>query len=151
MQIILIKHANGALVPASDIEAEKLKKIKAGKAVTVKLTQKRNYGYHKKFMAMMKIGFDAFEPAITEYKGIPVQKNFDRFRKDITIAAGHYDFEICINGKAKAIAHSISFARMDQETFEKLYNNCCNALLQLVLHNYTRPDLDDVVEQMVRF
>lgn len=151
MEIILTKYPNGSLVPATTEEAEKLKKIKAGQAVTVKLTQKRNYNFHKKFMAMMQIGFDAFEPAITEYKGIPVQKNFDRFRKDITIAAGFYDFEMCINGEPKAIAKSISFAKMSQEEFEQVYNACCNALLQRVLTNYTQPDLDRVVNEIVRF
>lgn len=100
---------------------------------------------------MMQVGFNAFEPAITEYNGVPVQKNFDRFRKDIIIASGFYDFEVCINGQPKAVAKSISFSSMGEEEFEKVYNACCNAILERVLKNYTKDDLDQVVSEMMRF
>lgn len=147
----MIKHSNGCFFPSSDDEAEKLKKIKVGSAVGVDIKMMRNYLFHKKFFAMLDIGFDAFEPAITEYNGVPVQKNSERFRKDIIIAAGFFDYVGALDGTVKASAHSISFGSMSQEKFEKLYNACCNAILARVLHNYTRDDLDQVINQIMRF
>lgn len=151
MKTLLIKTGSNTLSPANIEEAEKLKKIKVGRVIEVELTQKRNYEFHKKFFAMLGIGFDAFEPAQQEYNGIPAQKNFERFREDVVIAAGFYDLVYDIKGNAKAKAHSISFGSMDQGKFEKVYNGCCNALLQQVLKNYTREDLDRVVDELIRF
>ena len=151
MKVILIKHPNGGMIPATEEEAEKLKKIKVGQALNCEIKQMRNYKYLQKFMVMIKIGFDSFEPAITEYKGIPVQKNIERFRKDIIIAAGFYDVEAALDGSVKAVAHSISFGKMSEERFNEVYNACCNAILQRVLRNYEREDLDHVVEQLIRF
>jgi hypothetical protein len=151
MKVILIKHSSGAMVPASEDEAEKLKSFKVGQAITCEIKKMRNYKYHQKFFVMIKIGFDCFEPAVTEYKGFPVQKNIDRFRKDIIIAAGFYDVEATIDGKVRAIAHSISFGKMSEERFNEVYNACCNAILSRVLQNYTREDLDHVVDQLIRF
>ncbi|MPW31936.1 DUF1367 family protein [Agarivorans sp. B2Z047] len=150
MDINLIKH-QGALFPATEGDREKLNIIGLGKVVTASLTQKRNYAFHKKFFAMLNIGFDAFEPLEGRYKGLPVQKNFTRFRKDVIIAAGYYEMVANINGKVRAEAKSISFGSMNEEEFQQLYGACCNVLLQKVLASYTREDLDRVVEQLIRF
>lgn len=150
LEINLIKHG-GVLVPATEDDQEKLSKIKQGRPVSVELKQKRNYQFHKKFFAMLNVGFDAFEPEIKEFKGHPVQKNFDRFRKEVIIAAGFFSVVGTITGEVRAVADSIAFGSMSPEDFEKLYNACCNVLLQKVLSNYTRDDLDRVVEQLIRF
>jgi hypothetical protein len=40
---------------------------------------------------------------------------------------------------------------MGDEEFNDLYNKSVNVILQKVLTNYTRADLDEVVEQVLRF
>ena len=150
MEISLIKHS-GILVPATDQDAEKLARVKSGRLLSVEMKEKRNSAFHRKFFSMLNVGFDAFEPPEAEHRGMPAQKSFERFRKDVIIAAGYYDVVSTITGEVRAEAHSISFAKMTQEEFEKLYSNCCNVLLQRVLRNYTRSDLDDVVEKLIRY
>ncbi len=145
-----LKTANG-LVPENEESFEALKKVKIGNVIHVEWKQPRNYEYHKKFFALLQIGFDAFEPPIAEYRGNPVQKSFERFRKDVIIAAGYFDAVANIRGEVRAEAKSISFGSMSQEDFEALYNNVVNVLLQRVLSNYTRSDLDNVVNQIIRF
>ncbi|WP_202803563.1 DUF1367 family protein [Gayadomonas joobiniege] len=139
------------LVPENDETAEAIKKLKVGNVIKVEFKQPRNYEFHKRFFALLKIGFDHWEPPESLYKGLPVQKNFERFRKDVTISAGYYEPVANIRGEVRAEAKSISFARMTQDEFEKLYNAAANVLLQKVLINYTRPDLDRVVETLLRF
>lgn len=149
MKIHVVKRA-GVLFPASEEDEEKLSTIKAGKIVELELTQKRNLQMHRKLFAALNIGFDAFEPAL-DFKGRPMQKNFDRFRKDIIILAGFYDVVVNVHGEPRYEAKSISFGSMSQEEFESLYGACVNAMLKHVLVNYTRSDFDQVVEKLIKF
>lgn len=48
MDIVLTKLANGMLAPATEADAEQLKKVKQGAGVRVQLTRIRNYEYHKR-------------------------------------------------------------------------------------------------------
>ena len=139
------------MIPATPSDEEKTASIKNGQFLEVDIKQKRNLKFHKKFFAMLNIGFEAFEPEQQDYKGQVAVKNFDRFRKDVVIMAGFYDATYDIQGNLKLEAHSISFGKMSEDEFNKVYNACCNVLLLKVLHNYTRDDLDSVVEQLTRF
>jgi hypothetical protein len=86
------------------------------------------------------------------HKGIQIQKNFERFRHDITILAGYYDFTLDINGNTKAIAKSISFASMSQDEFEKLYSKTIDVLLARVFNKtYTEEELRQVVDKIIGY
>lgn len=150
----------GGLWRADDEEGvEALSKIPSGKVIRVEWHQPRNYRFHKKFFAMLKVGYDAWEPQEAEFKGMPVQKNFDRFRDDVLVAAGYWKPVVNIKGEVRADPDSISFGNMDEETFGKVYNDCANVLLQRILKHYTKddsanPPIDDleaVVQQMMGF
>lgn len=143
--------SNGLLMPANEETRRFLSKKKLGTGISGEFKQIRNYKFLKKYMALMNIGFDAFEPSIAEYKGHVIEKNFDRFRHDITILAGYYTFTTDINGDPKAVAMSISFSNMSEDEFGELYSKTIDVLLRKVLTNYSKDDLDNVVEQIVRF
>jgi len=128
-----------------------LKTLEPGEFASFSWTRPRNYKFLQKFFVMVKVGFDAWEPRRKTWRRLPVQKNFERFRKDVTIAAGFYDIVATQAGGVKFEAHSIAFASMEEEDFEKVYNAVADVLLQRVLHNYKRADLDRVVEQLMRF
>lgn len=151
MELILEKQQGGFLKASNDEDAARILKLPIGTGIRAKISRMRNYEYHKKFFAMLQVGFEAFEPAIKEHKGFPVQKHFERFRKDCIIAAGYYDVVANLKGEVRAEAKSISFGSMKQDQFEKLYTAVCNVLLQRVLRNYTRSDLDEVVEKLINF
>lgn len=150
-EALLRKIQGGALIPADDESAAALTRVKAGDLVRVKWARPRNAKFMRKFFAMLNLGFDAWEPPAQEYRGLPVQKNFERFRKDVVIAAGFYDAVANLKGEVRAEAKSISFANMEEDEFEKVYSAVANVLLQKVLRNYTRSDLDRVVEELMRF
>ncbi len=151
MEVLLIKTPQGYFIPADEQFQESCKRFKVGQTIRADIKAMRNYKFHKKFFAMLDVGFDAWEPDQKEYKGMPAQKNRTRFRKDCTIAAGFYTTTYDINGNVKLEAKSISFANMDDDEFEKLYSAVADVLLQRVLRNYTREDLDNVVNQMMGF
>lgn len=149
--MILVKAPGGYFMPASDEDIEKAKRFKVGAGIRADIAQIRNYRFHKKFFAMLNLGFDAWEPPEAEFRGMPVQKSFERFRKDCIIAAGFFDPVANIKGEVRPEAHSISFANMDDEAFERVYSAVANVILTRILTRYTRDDLDNIVNEMVGF
>lgn len=148
-ELALMKSANGVLLPVTDDDAAYLRKLRAGQVIRGEFRQARNPRFHRKFFAMLQIGFDAWEPPEQEFRGLPVQKNFERFRKDCIVAAGFYEPVANLKGEVRAEANSISFANMGDAEFERVYSAVADVILQRVLKNYTRADLDRVVEQIV--
>lgn len=149
-KVLLLRTPNG-FAPADDEAIEKVRRFKTGSLVQLDLHEFRNYEFHKKFFAMLNMGFEHWEPPESEYNGLPAQKNFNRFRKDVTIAAGFYDVVINLRGETRVEAKSISFANMSEDEFGSLYNAAADVLLQRILRNYTKGDLDHVVKQLLDF
>lgn len=149
--IVLAKTASGALIPADQQAQDFLAKIKLGAGVTVSIKRHRNIGHHRKYFALMNLAFDAWEPECKKYKGEHVLKNFDQFRNDVTVLAGHYEPATTLKGDVRLTAKSISFGSMSQDDFDSLYNATINVILSRVLTSYRRDDLDEVVERLLRF
>jgi len=120
-----------------------------GQIVTIEVTFPRNLKYHRKFFALLNLGFEAWTPA-TKFKGMDIAKDFDQFRSDVTILAGFYEQAFTLDGTMTLKAKSISFGRMEEPEFEKLYSAVVNVLLQRVLTTYeNREQLDAVVDQIL--
>jgi hypothetical protein len=137
--------------PSSDQDMELCLKLKKGQVVYAKWTKKRNSLFHRKFFALLGIGFDSWEPEKIDSKWGAPQKNFDRFRRDVTIKAGYYEPVYDLNGDLRLEAKSISFGKMGQDEFEKLYSNVINVFLGKILKNYKKDDLEKVVQDILNF
>ena len=155
MEVVLQRAPNGALIPVDDEQAEKLSKIKAGVAVRAEIVQIRNYEFHKKFFSLISMLFDIWEETVpeTEYRGVVVRANKTRFRKDLIILTGRFDATYNVRGEVRLEAHSISFGRMSQETFEQLFSDIIDVALKKVLN---RPDLTEAsirehVDRILRY
>lgn len=150
-EIVLTKVAGGVLAPIDPQAAEFIAKMKTGAAVRATVKQQRNPRFHRKFMALLNLAFDHWEPVEATYKGQVVGKNFDQFRRDITILSGHYEMAVNLKGETRLTAKSISFANMSEDEFSDLYNSACNVILAKVLKTYTRDDLDAVMDRLTGF
>lgn len=146
MKIYLLKTGNAYVVDSGDDSD-----IKGGEVVSAEIKRPRNYRFHKKYFALLQYAFDVWEPELLEYNGQEVGKNFDRFREDITILAGYYTLAENIKGEPKAIAKSISFGKMLEDEFSCLYSKTIDVILKHVLKNYTREDVDKVVDRLISF
>ncbi len=114
----------------------------------------RNSKFHRKFILLLRVGFDAWETPRKrkQYKGMAVSKDFEQFREDITIMAGFYEQTFDLEGRMKLKAKSISFAAMDDIEFERLYTAVADVLLAKILHTYAgRDELDDVIRKLEGF
>lgn len=126
----------------------------AGEIAIAEMIIPRNGKYHRKFFAMLTVGFEAWEPARKRktYKGRSMVKNFDQFREDVLIAAGFYEQTFDLRGRMALRAKSISFSNMDDAEFEKVYGAVADVLLADVLKTYAgRDELDEVVERVLSF
>lgn len=153
--MVLVKTPNGALAPADEDARALLDKLKAGQGVRATIRRARNVRFHRKAFALFKLAFDVWEPVEPlEYKGVPVAKDFDRFRKDITIMAGFYKAVYNARGELRLEADSLSFASMDEDRFEQVFRAVLTVVWNRVLRNagYESPDeVERVVNELMRF
>lgn len=150
-EIVLTKAANGALIPFDQQAAEYITTLKTGQAVKAKFAKMRNSQFHKKLFALLNVAFDAWEPLEATYKGQVVAKQFNKFRGDVTVLAGYYDTSIDLKGEVKLTPKSISFSKMSEDDFSKLYSAVIDVILARILKKYSREDLDHVVDQVLSF
>lgn len=154
MKLYLRKMPGGTLVPEDDDAVEWLQGVKAGSVISAEVAKPRNYRFLKKYMALLRLAFEAWEPALGDFKGMPVVKNFHRFRKDIAIATGFYELTVNLRGETRAEAKSISFAHMSEEEFNKLYQQTITLLLikyQVLAGYKDAAEVDQVVNEILRF
>ncbi|MBV1928234.1 MAG: DUF1367 family protein [Gammaproteobacteria bacterium] len=148
----LMVRTPAGLVPDGVESSEVISKVKIGSGVRVKIIRVRNRKFHRKFFALVNFAYDHWEPGEFQdpkWKGISPEKSKDRFRKDLTILAGFYEATFRLDGSTRVEAQSISFDRMDQESFDELYSAFINVVLKHVLTNYQREDLERVIEQLI--
>lgn len=149
MKAQVIKKGN-VLIPAFPADEEIFERIKRGH-VTVEIKQPRNPKFHKKYFALLNVGFDLWEPGeISSKHGTP-EKNFDQFREDITILAGYYESSIRLNGEVRIVAKSISFAKMDDVEFDKLYNTIIDVLIKHVCVRASKEDINQAADLIIGF
>lgn len=128
--------------------------LEPGEIVNVEMVIPRNPRFHRKFFALLQVGFEAWEPGRKHksHKGQPITKNFEQFREDITILAGYYEQTFDLAGRMRLRAKSISFSSMDDAEFEVVYSAVADTLLEKVLTTYAgRDDLDEVVDKVIGF
>lgn len=154
-ELMMIRQPGGALHPATDEDAEVLRKIKAGSAVRVEVKQIRNYKFLQKWFTLAKYAFDIWSETIEpqEYKGVKIEANFDRFRKDLIVLTGRFDAVYNVRGEVRVEAKSISFAGMSEQEFEALYSDTINVILRKILTSSTMTEdqLRDHVDTVLRY
>lgn len=154
MEMLLLRTPQG-FIPATDAESDKIRKVKLGATIRAEVSQPRNYQFLKKWMVLATLAFDMWSETVEprEYKGVPVEPNFERFRKDLVILCGYFTPVYNVRGECRLEADSISFAKMDEETFEQLYSQTITAILKHILPNagLSEESLRMMTDEVVRF
>ena len=132
-----------------------LAKLEPGEFFTFTYRQQRNVKFHRKFFALMNHAFDHWEPEHGRkrltYRGKPIAKSLNAFREMVTILAGYYEASYDLQGRVKLRAKSIAFDKMPEEEFAQLYEAVLKVLLEQVLQNYKRDDIERVVAELEKF
>lgn len=153
--VVLMKSPLGALVPVDEEAREAISKLKAGQGVRAKIVRVRNIRFHRKGMALFRLAFEVWEPARPlQYQGMDVEKNFERFRKDITILAGFYTPVYNTKNEVRLEADSLAFASMDEDRFELVFKAVLNVVWKRVLQSAgyrTEEDVETALNELLRF
>jgi len=103
---------DNCLQPGDQYSLDIIKKIKQDTPKLITITGKRNLEFHQKFFVLLN----------TIYEIQNHFDNFEAFRYWIVMKAGHYDIIEAPNGKLIYKAKSVSFAKMDEMEFQKVYD-----------------------------
>ena len=121
-EIYMVKGLGGKFTPAHETDLEIAKQLKQGDVYKFTFTKPRNYQFHKKFFALIKLVFENQNH----------YKNIDDLRHDLTVEAG---FKIektnQYTGEVRYIAESISFASMDEFAFCSLYQKMLDSVIRV--------------------
>lgn len=152
---VSFRKTQSGLVPSGPEDIEWYNKLKPGQLVTGEWKKKQNSKFHEKLWCLLLVGFENWQPAAIEVKiaGLPIvpEKNFDRFRKDLTILAGYYEVVERLDGSTRIEAKSLSFDKMTAEEREDIYSKFIDVLLANVYQGYDRKDVDQIVSDYLSF
>ena len=132
-------------VPMYNSDLELKKKLKEGSVVKCKVSNPRNYQFHKKFFALLRLTYDNLPVSLVEKWNIrTVEDMLRRFKRDL----GYYTSNRNEKGELEIDYLSISFAAMEEWEFERFYDQC----LELVLHTYIEGiDKEDLINELENF
>ncbi|MDU5473996.1 MULTISPECIES: DUF1367 family protein [unclassified Pantoea] len=84
---------------------------------------------------------------------VALLKSFEPYREWVTVQAGYYDDVILPDGTRRRLAKSISFARMDEDTFQAFYKAAFNVLWNHILFRKFRSqqEAESVAMQLLEF
>lgn len=156
MKLRLVRVPNGYAFADSE-SATAANKHKLGEAVMATVVKPRSSPFQRKFFALLKFAFDYWEPGDADepvmYRGQLVEKDFDRFRSDVTILCGFYTPVWNARGEMRLEAASIAFSEMEPEDFLRLYNTAIGVLMKMVMQSkgFTQDQLDAAVDNILRF
>lgn len=105
---VLMKREGNTLVPADADASAALSRVKDGEPVAVKLCRGRSLRQHCMFWAHLTAVAEATEWETPE-----------RLLVALKVALGYYDVVKLPNGRAVPAPHSISFAEMTQDEFQR--------------------------------
>lgn len=162
---LFTKVTGGLFVPVGIESEQALERVKVGDVVECTWVLKRNPKFLKKFFALIRVGFDLWEPVLKKCGlrhgeaiqqgrinkwGAPI-KNIERYRSDVTITAGYYKSVFDLHGELRLEPKSISFGKMDEEEFAQLYSDVIDIMLRHIPETYSQSDINDAVERIIGF
>lgn len=143
--------SSAGLIPFDPDAQAWFEKTKMGAIVHGKMVVPVNGKFRRKFFVMLRCAYDNHDwPMIATQWG-EAQTSFEVFREYVTIKAGHFVMDATPQGKPRAKAKSIKFAKMKDAEFEAVYSSVLDVILMEFLSNWKRGDMDNAVNQMLSF
>ena len=136
MIIPMIKNAGGVFCPADDMYLDKLKKLENGGLYEISLKKRNNPKLHRKLFAFFKFCFDHYVADNTEMVCADEAKQFNHFRKRLTILAGFFDEFINFDtGEIHREAQSLKWYEMDDIERGECLSAVINAAIKYVFND----------------
>ncbi len=155
MKCVFEKGDGEVLIPV-DENARKLVASQArGEGFTVEATKARNIKFHRLFFALLRFAFEMWDPPPERvFRGQLIHKDFNRFRDEVLILAGHYEPAYSLDGTLKLEAKSIAFANCDEHEFKDIYAAVLDVVWERVFRAAqfrSKEEIEAVVRQLLAY
>jgi hypothetical protein len=158
MQAFFEKLPGGYLAPVGEEAELFVAGLKQGAGVKLDVTKVRNIRFHKKVLKLIRTGFEYWSPDASpdavRIDGIVAAKDFETFRKNVLILAGHCDTVFKLDGSFTFKARSIAFPNCSELEFQRVYKCILDVIWERIMkdHHYRTPaELDAVINQLLSF
>ena len=135
------KTSLGHLAPSDGQAQQHMKGLKVDQAVSVTIVRPRNIKFHRLFFKALDI--------VWKNGGDEKYDNFNAFRDEILMRAGHYREHVHLSGKISYQAKSISFAKMGELEFNEIYYKCLDVMIEHFMPGMEREKLDKEIRERV--
>lgn len=146
MKAMLIKTKTGmaGATPEDQRAWEKFKKrldrTKPGRYVSLEWSSPRSGKHHRKLFALIALIVENSE----------IYDTMERALIAIKLAAGYFDLHVDpVTGSLEKIPRSISFESMEQDVFNKFYEDAIHGVVTAVLPQLDRGECDQLLEKII--
>jgi len=133
------------LVPLYGSDYDEKKKLRVGDKVICSIKRARNYQFHKKFFALLRLTYDNLPEMVQEKLGIRSEHDLLDWLK---IELGMFS-TYKVNCSIVLKMDSISFSAMDEDEFEAFYKRCISVILNHYLLNVPEDVIREEIEQFL--
>lgn len=155
MKCIFEKASGDVLIPVDENGKKLVAAVALGEGFSVEIKKARNIKFHRLFFALLNFAFEMWDPPESrEFRGQKIQKNFDRFREEVLILAGHYEPTYSLDGSLKLEAKSIAFANCDEHEFKTVYSAVLDVVWERIFrqaHFRSKDEVEGVVAQLLAY
>lgn len=137
---IIMRREGKGLFPIDQLGIDALSRIPDGGSVTAVVTQSRNLRFHKMFFGLLSLVYGNQDQFAT----------MDGLLDAVKVSIGHFDERTSLDGRMFVVPRSISFAKMDNESFRQFYDRALSVILEKVLPNTNKEDLEQAVYDLIR-
>lgn len=116
---LLCRNTISGLVPLYPHDFDEKRKLRLGQDYEVDVRNPRNVGFHRKFFALLNVGFE----------NTKMDMPFETYRKYVTMKAGYFKAFTTPRGTFYD-AESIAFSSMSQDQFEDVYSRVLNVIIE---------------------
>lgn len=130
------------LIPMYDSDLDEKHRLRIGDNVLCTIKRPRNYEFHKKYFAMLRLTVANLPHLIQQQMQIFTEEDLlDCLKIDLGLFTTRWH-----GGRQIVKTGSISFAKMDNTEFEKFFSRSVDAILRIYLRGTDRQALIEEVE-----
>lgn len=130
------------LIPMYDSDLDEKHRLRIGDNVLCTIKRPRNYEFHKKYFALLRLTVANLPHLIQQQMQIFTEEDLlDCLKIDLGLFTTRWH-----GGRQIVKTGSISFAKMDNSEFEKFFSRSVDAILRIYLRGTDRQALIEEVE-----
>lgn len=130
------------LIPMYDSDIDEKHRLRIGDNVLCTIKRPRNYEFHKKYFALLRLTVANLPHLIQQQMQIFTEEDLlDCLKIDLGLFTTRWH-----GGRQIVKTGSISFAKMDNTEFEKFFSRSVDAILRIYLRGTDRQTLIEEVE-----